>query len=257
MSPRPGPVTLMTRIRSVVFYIYIALATIVIGAWGLPQVLRRQSAAHRVAKIWYEHLLFAARFWLGLTFEVRGTPPRGPALVAAKHQSFLDILILAAAVPQRAFIMKREVLRVPIMGWFARAVGCIPIDRSRGHQAMARIGTEVRARQEAGALGQIIIYPEGTRTLPGEHRRYKFGVAALAKATGLPVIPVAVNTGMFWPRKGFPIRSGHAIVEFMEPVPPEVEGQELLDLLHSRIEGRSDALMAEAGLDMGAVRPLA
>jgi len=247
----------MTYVRSVLYYVHIALATVVLGLWGLPQVLVRPAAAHRVAQVWANHLLAAARFWLGLTVEVRGTPPRGPALIAAKHQSFLDILAIAAAVPQRGFIMKREVLRVPIMGWFARAAGCIPIDRARGHEAMTRIGAEMRARQAAGTLGQIIIYPEGTRTVPGERRRYKYGVAALAQSTGLPVIPVAVNTGMFWPRKGFPIRSGRAVIEFLPALTPGLEGQALVDALVTQVEGQSETLMAEAGLHISRPAPAA
>ena len=244
---RPGKAGALAWIRTGIFYFYIALATIVLGAWGLPQVLVRRRRADRVAQVWSGHLLAAARVIAGLRVEVRGTPPTGPTLIASKHQSFLDILAIAAAVPRRGFVMKRQVLRVPIMGWFARAAGCIPIDRSRGGEALAAISAEIAAAKADGGLGQIIIYPEGTRTLPGERRRYKFGVAALAAASGLPVIPVAVNAGLFWPRQGYPLRPGRAVIAFLPAVPRSLAGQPLVDELERVIESASDRLMAEAG----------
>jgi len=145
-------------------------------------------------------------------------------------------------------VMKREVLRVPVMGAYARAVGCIPIDRSRGGEALARIAGEVEAAMaRPEGLGQLIIYPEGTRTLPGERRRYKQGIAVLATATGLPVVPVAVNCGLYFPKSGAPIRSGRSVIEFLEPLPPGLRGEALLAELQARIEPASDRLMAEAG----------
>ncbi|MBY0138664.1 lysophospholipid acyltransferase family protein, partial [Paracoccus yeei] len=143
---------------------YIALATLVLGLWGLPQGLRGRAAANRVATVWLRQMLGAARVILGVRVEYRGAPPVGDVLIAAKHQSFLDILALAQACPRRAFVMKREVLNVPIMGWFARKVGCIPIDRTRGKDALRQITAEVEAARRAPeGLGQLIVYPEGTR----------------------------------------------------------------------------------------------
>lgn len=244
----PGPGGALAWARTVPFYIHIGLATLVIGLWGLPWVLRDRRHANRVATTWLRYLLSCARWHLGLTCEVRGTPPRGDCLVAAKHQSFWDILCLADALPDRAFVMKREVLRVPVMGAYARAVGCIPIDRSRGGEALARIAGEVEtAMARPEGLGQLIIYPEGTRTLPGERRRYKQGIAVLAAATGLPVVPVAVNCGLYFPKSGAPIRSGRSVIEFLEPLPPGLRGEALLAELQGRIEPASDRLMAEAG----------
>src|SRR5690606_21755586 len=129
---QPRPPCILDGARTVVYYLYAALATLALGLWGLPQVLVRPERAHRVASLWLGQMLGAARLILGVRVEYRGTPPAGDCIVASKHQSFLDILALAHACPRRAFVMKREVLRVPIMGWFARKVGCIPIDRARG-----------------------------------------------------------------------------------------------------------------------------
>lgn len=247
-SPIPGPLTPWQYVQNALFYIHAALATIVLGIWGIFVVLRRgEEGAHHVATTWISYLVRAARWHLGLICEVRGTPPTTDVIVAAKHQCFWDILSLSHAVPRRAFIMKREVMRVPIMGWYAKMVGSVPIDRSRGKDAMKAISARISERMNRKVLGQLIIYPEGTRTLPGERRSYKHGVATIRAATGLPVIPVAVNTGLFWPRKGWGIRPGRAVIEFLPPVPADLPNDALIPYLQDVIETNSDRLMAEAG----------
>lgn len=247
-SPTPGPLTFWQYVRNVLFYIHIALATVVYGIWGIFKVaFGGQKGALRVSTVWLDHLIWAAKLWLGLTCEVRGTPPDYDCIVAAKHQSFWDILVIAHALPRRAFIMKREVMRVPIMGWYAYKVGCIPIDRSSGKDAMREISKNIEERMNGDGLGQLIIYPEGTRTVPGQRKPYKHGVASIRAATGLDVVPVAVNTGLFWPRKGWGIRPGRAVVEFMPPIPAGTRGRDFLAQLEQEIEGKSDELMAEAG----------
>lgn len=249
MAPyQPRPPGLLDWPRALAYYLYIALATLVLGIWGLPQALRGTEAANRVARVWLDQMLGAARVILGVRVEVRGTPPRGDCIIASKHQSFLDILALARACPRRAFVMKREVLRVPIMGWFARKVGCIPIDRARGKEAMRQIiaGVEAaRARPEG--LGQLIIYPEGTRTRPGHRLPYKHGAGTIQRATGLVIHPVAVNCGMFWPKRGIPIRGGVAVIEFLEPLAPGARSSQVMETLEQRIEAASARLFAEAG----------
>ena len=248
-SPVPGPLTPWQWAQNVMFYINIALATIALGIWGLFVVaFDRKDGAQRVPDVWLAHLLRAARWHLGLQVEVRGTPPDRDCLVAAKHQCFLDIIAIAEAVPRRSFIMKREVMRVPIMGWFALKAGCIPIDRSKGKDAMNAIARQIERRMTGPGLGQLIIYPEGTRTRPGERRPYKHGVATIREATGLDVVPVAVNTGMFWPRKGWGIRPGRAVIEFLPPIGPEAGNRAFIAELTHQIEDNSDRLMAEAGL---------
>lgn len=247
-SPTPGPLTFWQYLRNVAFYIHIALATILIGLWGLFKVaFGGREGAIRVSTVWIGHVVWSARIYLGLIAEVRGTPPTHDCIVAAKHQSFWDIMVISHAVPRRAFIMKREVMRVPIMGWYAYKVGCIPIDRSRGKDAMTAISRRVSERIAERSLGQLIIYPEGTRTVPGQHKPYKHGVASIRAATGLDVVPVAVNTGLFWPRKGWGIRPGRAVVEFLAVIGPDMPAGPFMDHLQRQIEDNSDRLMAEAG----------
>lgn len=244
----PGPLGPWQYVQNVLYYVHIAVATLVIGLGGMWLVATGgREGTNRVATFWNGYMIWAARLHLRLTCEVRGTPPTGDCIIAAKHQCFYDILSISYAVPRRAFIMKREVMRVPIMGWYAWKIGSIPIDRSRGRDAMKAISGQINARINGDGLGQLIIYPEGTRTLPGERRGYKHGVATIRAATGLPVVPVAVNTGLFWPRKGWGIRPGRAVIEFLPAIGAEVSHDAFMAQLATVIEENSDRLMAEAG----------
>jgi len=251
-SPIPRPTSWFSYVRGFTYYLHVGLATLLIGTSGLTQMRHGRRGANRVASIWIAYMLRAARWHMGVVVELRGTPPAEgtDALIAAKHQSFLDILAIAQAAKRRGFVMKREVLRVPIMGWYAREVGCIPIDRERGRDAMGRIGAQIRTRMAGpDGVGHLILYPEGTRTRPGEQRPYKHGIATLHMETGLPVWPVAVNCGLFWPKGGLPVAAGRAVIEFLPPMqaaPGESRG-DFIDRLREVIESRSDALMAEAG----------
>lgn len=247
-TAEPGALSPWQYLQNAFFYLHVAIATILIGLFGIPLVIRRgRAGANRVASRWIGYLLWAAKLHLGLVCEIRGTPPDGDCIVAAKHQCFLDILAIASASPERNFIMKREVMRVPVMGWYAYKVGCIPIDRSKGRDAMRAIGETINKRLSRDGLGQLIIYPEGTRTRPGERRNYKHGVGTIRQATGLPVVPVAVNAGLFWPRKGWGIRSGRAVVEFLPAIGPELAAGDFMAELAKQIETNSERLQAEAG----------
>lgn len=244
----PRPVGPLTWLRTAVYYVWAVLATLIMGICWLPAVLARPPMAHRLGVAWSGHLLLAARVILGLRVELRGVPPRYDCIIAAKHQSALDILAIANAVPQCAFVMKRELLNVPVIGYFARKAGCIPIDRARGSEALQQIAAEVRQAQAGpDGLGQLIIYPEGTRTAPGEKRKYKHGVTSIQAATGLDIVPVGVNCGLFWPKGGFPIRSGVSIVEFLPVMPAGASPLQAMRQLQQVIETSSDRLLAEAG----------
>ncbi len=253
LSPTPGATGPLSYLRTITYYPHVALATVAIGLWGMLTQLRHgRRGANRVASIWIAYMLRAARWHMGVAVELRGTPPAvdEDALIGAKHQSFLDILAIASAAKRRSFVMKQEIMRVPIMGWYAREVGSIPIDRSKGRDAMGQIVTAARNRMTSPeGLGHLIVYPEGTRTRPGEHRPYKHGIATIHLETGLPVYPVAVNCGLFWPKRGMPVASGRAVIEFLPPMraDPGEDRDAFTARLREAIETRSDALMAEAG----------
>lgn len=184
---------------------------------------------------------------VGIRCEVRGTPPAGEVLIAAKHQSFLDIMMIFTALPTAKFIMKKEILRTPVIGQYAKLLDCVAVDRGKRGAAIQKMVSDVHAgRQEAG---QLIIYSQGTRVAPGVKVEYKVGTGVLYEQLGQTCVPVATNVGVLWPRKGIMRRPGVAVVEFLDPIEPGLERQEFMSILEDRVEERSDALMREVGFE--------
>jgi 1-acyl-sn-glycerol-3-phosphate acyltransferase len=184
---------------------------------------------------------------VGIRCEVRGTPPSGEALIAAKHQSFLDIMMIFTALPTAKFIMKKEILRTPVIGQYAKLLDCVAVDRGKRGAAIQKMVADVHAgRQEAG---QLVIYSQGTRVAPGVKAEYKVGTGVLYEQLQQTCVPVATNVGVLWPRKGIMRRPGVAVVEFLDPIEPGLERQEFMKILEERVEERSDALMREAGFE--------
>lgn len=196
----------------------------------------------------YERLLTSLeRDILGLTYEVRGVVPKGPCIIAAKHYSAYETLKLHLLLSNPAIILKRELLRIPLWGWFLARAGAIPIDRSRGAKALKVMGA---AALTAAAKGQeIVIFPQGTRIAPTDtpHQKpYRPGVAQIAAATHLPVIPLATNSGAFWPRTSWRKRGGVVIFEFLEPLTFMSSKRDLIIALQESLEAASERLMCEA-----------
>lgn len=232
-------------LRSLVFVVVIYLAMIPYGLLYLPAALRSRDGAIAACHAWCRFVKWAAPWMVGIRTEVRGTPPTDECLIAAKHQSFLDIILIYSSVPRGKFIMKKELTRAPILGWYALRIGCVPVDRGKRAQAVQRMVSDVAAGR--ADPGQLIIYPQGTRISPGIKAPYKVGSSALYSELGQPCVPVACNVGLFWPRKGIMRRPGTAVVEFLDPIPPGLPGPDVMQRLEREVESRSDALMAEAG----------
>ncbi|MBP1806587.1 lysophospholipid acyltransferase family protein [Rubellimicrobium aerolatum] len=232
-------------IRGLLFTFVIYAAMPFYGLFYLPWALWSREGAVAACHGWCGFVRHAARLIVGLETEIRGTPPTGEVMVAAKHQSFLDIILIYGAIPRGKFIMKRELIWAPVLGQFALRVGCIPVDRGRRGAAIRRMLAEVAAGR--ADPGQLIIYPQGTRVLPGVVAPYKSGTAALYAELGQPCVPVACNVGLFWPRHGIRLRPGRAVVEFLPPLPADLPAQEFMARLQAEIEPASDRLMAEAG----------
>jgi 1-acyl-sn-glycerol-3-phosphate acyltransferase len=225
------------------FTIYAGMAAVAL--LYLPRAVASRRGALAACHAWCRLVRWAARVLVGLDTEVRGLPPAGDVLIAAKHQSFLDIILIFGAVPRGRFIMKRELVWAPVLGQYALRIGCIPVARGRRGQAIRRMLAEVAAGRDEG--GQLIIYPQGTRVPPGLALPYKAGIAALYGEMGQPCVPVACNVGLFWPRRGVALRPGRAVVEFLAPIPPGLPSAEIMARLETAIEPASDRLMAEAG----------
>ncbi|MDR9483804.1 MAG: lysophospholipid acyltransferase family protein [Sediminimonas sp.] len=234
-------------LRSLIFVLQIYLAMGVLGLLFAPWAAVSARGARKACKLYCRWVLWTARWMVGLRHEVRGTPPKGEVMIAAKHQSFLDILIIFNSVPAAKFIMKRELLWAPVIGIYAYRIGCVPVDRGQRGQAIRKMLADVDAgRQQPG---QLVIYSQGTRVAPGVRMPYKAGTGVLYQQLGQSCVPAATNVGVFWPRKGIMRKPGLAVVEFLEPIPPGLPRDEMMKTLEERVESTSDRLMKEAGFD--------
>ena len=202
---------------------------------------------------WYlETVTWLERTLIGLRYEVRGREhlPAGPYLVAAKHQSAWETLKLHLLLPDPAVVLKRELTRIPIWGWFAVKAEMIPVDR--GARGRAVISLLDGARRVVARGRPIVIFPQGTRTAPGARHAYRIGVGMLYEQLGLPMVPMALNSGLYWPRRAFRKRPGTIIVEFLPPIAPGLERHQAMQALEAQLEAATDRLVAEAG---GTIRP--
>ncbi len=238
----------MTPIRwllSLLFILQMYLAMAIIAVVFAPWALVSRHGARVACKTFCRWTIFSLRLLTCLKSEVRGTPPSGEALIAAKHQSFLDIILIFNAVPAGKFIMKRELMFTPFLGQYALRIGCVPVDRGKRGAAIARMKADVAAG--AAEPGQLIIYPQGTRVAPGDKKPYKVGTGLLYEQLAQPCHPVATNVGVFWPKRGILRKPGLAVVEFLPPIAPGLPVPEFMAQLETQVEVRSNSLMAEAG----------
>lgn len=233
----------MIALRHVLSAIFILQMYIVLVAMGIaftPWALASRRGAQVGIRTYCRYVRATARLFCGLRSEVRGPVPDAEVMVAAKHQSFFDIIILCSVLPRPRFIMKAELRRAPVLGWYAARIGCIPVNRGARGQAIARMRADVAAgRSEPG---QLVIYPQGTRVAPGTRAPYKIGTAVLYADSNQPCVPVATNVGLFWPKRGILRRPGCAVVEFLPSIPPGLPSETFMARLEQDIETASDAL---------------
>lgn len=238
----------MTPIRwllSLIFIIQMYLAMAVIAVVFAPWALASRRGARVACKTFCRWTIFTLRLLCGTCTEVRGTPPAGECLIAAKHQSFLDIILIFNAVPAGKFIMKRELMYAPFLGQYALRIGCVPVDRGKRGAAIARMKSDVA--RGAAEPGQLIIYPQGTRVAPGVAKPYKVGTGLLYEQLAQTCVPVAANVGLFWPKRGILRKPGLAVVEFLDPIAPGLKIPHFMARLEEEVETHSNRLMAEAG----------
>ncbi len=232
-------------IRSLFFIAQMYLAMVVLAVVFAPFAIFRREMALRACHTYCRYVRWSAAVMVGLRTEIRGKVPQGPVLIAAKHQSFLDIILIFGALPRPRFIMKRQLVYAPLFGWYALRVGCVPVDRGKRGAAIRQMVEGVTKGQDAG--GQLIIYPQGTRVAPGAYLPYKVGSAVLYEQLGQDCTPVATNVGVFWPRHGLYRKPGLAVVEFLNPIPAGKSPRAFLSELEQVVEKGSNRLMAEAG----------
>lgn len=237
-------------VMSLVFIVQMYVAMVVIGLAYLPAAICAPQGAIDACHAYCRWVRLTARVLCNLRTEVRGTPPTDAALIAAKHQSFLDIILIYGAVPQGRFIMKKELTWAPILGWFALRIGCVPVNRGKRGAAITKMKEDVARGAEQP--GQLIIYSQGTRVAPGVKAPYKVGTGLLYEQLGQPCVPVATNVGVFWPRHGLYRKPGLAVVEFLPPIPPGQPVAAFMADLEQTVESASNRLMAEAGFPLPA-----
>jgi 1-acyl-sn-glycerol-3-phosphate acyltransferase len=230
---------------SLIFIGQMYLSMLVMAVLWLPIVLARRDRAIDAVHAYTRWVRWSAAAIVGLRSEVRGDVPLDEVIVAAKHQSFFDIIIIVSVLPRPRFIMKKELLRAPIVGWYATRIGCIPVDRGKRAEAMKKMVEDVKAGTEQP--GQLIIYPQGTRVAAGAQKQYKVGVGVLYDQLGQDCVPAATNVGVFWPRHGLLRRPGLAVVEFLPRIQAGRPVAGFMAEIEATIEAASDDLMAEAG----------
>src|SRR6478672_10189536 len=210
---------------------------------GSPLLLTPRSWAMAALKVHARFELFLLRVIVGTKIEVRGREniPEGACLVASKHQSAWETFALIPIFRDPALLMKRELFWIPVHGWFSYKFQMIPVDRDKGPAALRRMLREARKRIDDGR--EIIIFPEGTRRPPGAPPDYKTGIVLLYDALGVPCLPVALNSGLFWPRRTVLRRPGTIVVEILPPIPPGLPKAEFLRRLETVIEGASNRLL--------------
>ncbi|KAJ56092.1 glycerol acyltransferase [Actibacterium mucosum KCTC 23349] len=231
--------------RSLVFVAQMYLTMAIMALYFTPLAAINRVWAFRGVHTYCRWVRWTASWMIGLRSEIRGDVPDGEVLIASKHQSFFDIIMIVSVVPRPKFIMKHSLKWAPILGWFALRIGCVPVDRGKKAKAVEQMVAGVRAGVETP--GQLIIYPQGTRVAPGAKKPYKIGPAVLYGELSQDCVPAATNVGVFWPRTGIYRKPGLAVVEFLPPIKPGLSTEAFMETLETTIEAASDALMAEAG----------
>ena len=232
--------------RSLLFNVLFYVTTALFVVLGSPLLLGPRRWAMAALALHGRFELWLLKTSVGTKLELRGAEklPAGACLVASKHQSAWETFALIPLFRDPALLMKRELFWIPFHGWFSYKFNMIPVDRDKGPSALRRMLREAKKRVAAGR--EIIIFPEGTRRAPGAPPDYKTGVALLYESLGVPCVPVALNSGVFWPRRSLTRRPGTIVVEILDPIPPGLAKAAFMTRLEGAIEGASARLLAEA-----------
>ncbi len=240
--PRSTTIVARSLIFNALFYanlivhMIVALPTLVLPHRILGEFIR----SYAVTSLWLLRVI------CGIKVEWRGLEkvPKGACLVACKHQSLWETFALYAVLREPIYILKRELMWIPLFGWYAWKAHLIPVDRNAGLSALARMTTRARKELERGC--QLVIFPEGTRRPPDAEPLYKPGVAFLYSKAEVPCVPVALNSGLFWPRRSLRRRSGTVLVEALDPIPSGLDRKEFLARLQNVLEEATARLVQEA-----------
>ena len=241
-AARRAAIAIRSTIFNVVFYINLVVLMVI----GLPSVLMGRGPATFMAKTWARSSLWWLKLICGTQVEFRGLElmPPGGLVVAPKHQSILETFALVLAVDNFSYVHKRELTWIPLFGWYLWAVDQISINRSSGSTALNHVTNGVAAFLKLDR--RILIFPEGTRRAVGAPPAYKYGVTHLYTTLNARVMPVALNTGLFWPRRSFLRKPGTAVIEFLPVIEPGLSKEAFSEKLQAAVEGGTERLVEEA-----------
>ena len=233
----------MILFRAFLFNLAFFGLTLLVTFVALPLLAAPRQGIMAVARFWARAVIVLLRVIVGARLEVRGMEnvPPGPVVIAAKHLSAFDTIVWLTLLPDTAYVLKKELLSIPFYGWHLRKSGMIPVDRAGGGGALRAM---LRSAQAALAEGrQVVIFPEGTRTSPGQRVPYQPGVVAIAGLGLAPVIPVATDSGRVWARRALLKRPGVIRISVLPPLPPGLPRAKLLAELEAAIETETDRLL--------------
>lgn len=236
----------MHALRSALFLFLFYFVTFIMMVLGMPIFLLPRRWGWWIVPLWSHVMLFLLRWVIGMKVEFRGIEniPEGGFIVAAKHQSAWETFALIPFFPDPTYILKRELRWIPLFGWYTAKMDQIPINRGKRSAALAAM---MEAAKVAIASGrQIFIFPEGTRRPAGAAPKYKYGIAHLYRDLNCPVLPVALNAGLYWPRNGKVLYPGTVLVEFLPAIEPGRPADKFYETIVDQIETASDRLIEEA-----------
>jgi len=233
----------MTLLHAIWFNLTFYAANIIMSVLLSPTLLMPRNITVKGVEIWLGAVAWVENHFGGIKYRVIGREniPKGACIVASKHQSEWETFKLHLILHDPAIVLKRELLNIPLIGWWMSRSGSIPIDRSARTKALSNM---TEAAHKATIEGRpIVIFPEGTRANPGESRPYKSGVAALYQELNVPVVPMALNSGLLWPKNSFIKKRGTITVEFLPPIPPGLPRNEMMERLRDELEPAALRLM--------------
>ena len=234
-------------LRSLAFHLAFFTTSLFMGILGLPALAGPRHWSQAVGTVWSRIVLWLARCLVGIDYRLEGTLPDGPILIASKHQSAFETLLFPAIRPDAVFVLKKELLHVPLVGWYLARSRQIAIDRAASASALRRMLTAARQRAAEGL--SIVIFPEGTRVPVGVRAPFRPGVAALYGHLSLPVVPVTLDSGRYWARRSFLLRPGTIRVRFAAPIPPGLKRREFEEKLKEALSEPLEPAEGKSGCE--------
>jgi len=232
----------MIFVRSLLFNVAFISATACISVIGTLLIVAPRGAMRRIQTLWGQVSLTLLRWIVGTNHEILGKEnlPGQPAVFICKHQSAWDTLIFFLFGPNNIYVVKEELVKIPVFGWCVSRAGSISVDRNAGMSALRKLVADTQARVDEGL--NVVVFPEGTRSQVGSAGTYQPGIAAIYKSVDAPIIPVALNSGVFWSRRSFLKYPGTILMEILPEIPKGLDRRAFMKEIESRIESHTRAL---------------